>query len=320
MSALHLRLPSLNTIAAFEASARLLSFTRAAEELHLSQAAVSRQIQSLEARLGTPLFVRRHKEIALTPAGVAFQEAIAEGLMALRSAIARVRNLNDKSVTVSASLAMSSFWLMPAILDFQSAYPDIPIRVLASDSAVEPGAATGDLAIRYGNGAWDDVTAIKLFDEVILPVCSPSFMAGRSSLATEDLVTAPLIEFDSAITTNTSWRTWLRNRGIAQESLNIAFQMTNHDLVYRAVCAGKGIALGWSYGVLRDLRDGTLIRPVIDQVVTGNAEYLVHAKDSPLSESAQRFQAWILDYAARQRLEIEALLGGHASLRGGART
>ncbi|TDF62662.1 LysR substrate-binding domain-containing protein [Cupriavidus sp. L7L] len=308
ISSLHLRLPSLNTIAAFEASARLLSFTKAAEELHLSQAAVSRQVQSLEARLGTALFIRRHKEITLTPAGLEFQEAIAEGLLALRSAIARIQNLNDKSVTVSASLAMSSFWLMPAILDFQTAHPDIPIRVLASDSVTDPASPPGDLAIRYGNGVWDDVSAIKLFDEVILPVCSPAFLSGRAALDTAALVHEPLIELDSPITTNSTWRTWFRNRGIAQDSLNIALQLTNHDLVYRAVCAGKGIALGWSYGVLRDLRDGTLIRPVLDQVSTGNAEFLVHSNDSPLSESATLFKAWILDYAASQRLEIAALL------------
>ncbi|MHA7684998.1 LysR substrate-binding domain-containing protein [Cupriavidus sp. PET2-C1] len=287
-----------------------MSFTRAAEELHLSQAAVSRQVQSLEARLGTPLFVRRHKEIILTPAGLEFQEAIAEGLLALRSAIARIRNLSDKSVTVSASLAMSSFWLMPAILDFQTAHPDIPIRVLASDSVIEPGAASGDLAIRYGNGAWEGVSAIKLFDEVILPVCSPAFISGRSPLDTAGLANEPLIELDSSITTNSTWRTWFRNRGIAQDSLNIALQLTNHDLVHRAVCAGKGIALGWSYGVLRDLRDGTLIRPVLDQVTTGNGEFLVHTNDSPLSESAELFKAWILDYAASERLEIDTFLGG----------
>lgn len=309
MDSLHLRLPSLNTITAFEASARLLSFTRAAEELHLSQAAVSRQVQSLEARLGTPLFIRRHKEIILTPAGLEFQEAITEGLLALRSAIARIRSRSDKSVTVSASLAMSSFWLMPAILDFQTAYPDIPIRVLASDSAMEPGTPTADLAIRYGNGAWDDVNAIKLFDEVILPVCAPAYMADRAALDTAGLAREPLIELDSSITTNSTWRAWFRYRGIAQDSLNIALQLTNHHLVHRAVCAGKGIALGWSYGVLRDLRDGTLIRPVPDKVTTGNAEFLVHANDFPLNESAELFKAWILDYAGQQRLEIEELLG-----------
>lgn len=313
MNPTHLRLPSLNTIAAFEASARHLSFTRAAEELHLSQAAVSRQIQSLEARLGAPLFTRRHKEISLTSAGLEFQAAITEGLLALRNAIATVQSRSDSSVTITASLAMSSYWLMPAILEFQTAHPGIPIRVLASDSPIEHATASGELAIRYGHGAWEevrgDVCASKLFDEVILPVCSPAFLAGRAFDRASDLASQPLIELDSALTSHSSWKHWFQARGIAQEPLHIALQLTNHDLVHRAVSAGKGIALGWSYGTLRDLREGTLVRPVSDTISTGNAEYLVHCGDAPLGACAELVKAWLLDHAAKQRQEIKALLG-----------
>ncbi|MCE4058723.1 LysR substrate-binding domain-containing protein [Pandoraea sputorum] len=315
MSTNHTRLPSLNMIAAFEASARHLSFTRASEELHLSQAAISRQVQSLETRLGVDLFVRRHKEISLTKAGVLFQEAIAEGLAGIRNAISHIQGLNDTSVTVSASLAMASFWLMPAILEFREEHPDILIRVLASEEASTSVPTGADLAIRYGSGTQRTQQSFKLFDEIVFPICTPSFLRGRDVLELEDLADEPLVELDSRLTAYGRWGPWLQAAGLETLPAHFAFHMTTSDLVFRAVYAGKGIGLGWSYGSLRDIKDGTLVKPMRMYLRTGFAEYIVTPANEVPRESTSLFIEWLRNYAARQREEIQGILAGDAELK-----
>lgn len=315
MSTYQTRLPSLNMIAAFEASARHLSFTRASEELHLSQAAISRQVQSLESRLGVDLFVRRHKEIALTQAGLLFQEAIAEGLAGIRNAISHIQGLQDTSVTISASLAMASFWLMPAILEFREAHPDILIRVLASEETSSSVPVGADLSIRYGIVAQRSLQATKLFDEIVFPVCTPSLLRGKDSLALGDLANEPLVELDSRITAYGKWGPWLQAAGVDTPPARFAFHMTTSDLVYRAVYAGKGIGLGWSYGSLRDLKDGTLVKATRMHLRTGFAEYIVTSANEIPRASTALFIKWLLQYAARQREEIQEILEGDIELK-----
>ncbi|TDN62293.1 LysR substrate-binding domain-containing protein [Paraburkholderia sp. BL10I2N1] len=291
------RLPPLNTISAFEASARLMSFTKAAEELHLSQGAVSRQIQVLEERMGVPLFTRRHKEIQLPRAGLIFQQAIAQSLNTIRRAVTMIEALDTSTVTIAASNAMANFWLMPAIFEFRSQYPNIDIRVLASNTPVDPWHEPIDLAIRYGDGHWPNLTKVKLFEEEIFPVCSPSYQSNHKIEKVQDLMECELIEYDSDSAESNSWDAWLESAGFQPGAVRKILTLSNYDLVYRAACSGKGVALAWAYGVPQEDREALLVRPLAVSIKTGLCEYIVYADNEELSSPAKVFLDWLIDFA-----------------------
>ncbi|WP_301836640.1 LysR substrate-binding domain-containing protein [Burkholderia cenocepacia] len=291
------RLPPLNTISAFEASARLMSFTKAAEELHLSQGAVSRQIQVLEERMGVPLFTRRHKEIQLTRAGLIFQQAIAQSLNTIRRAVTMIEALDTSTVTIAASNAMANFWLMPAIFEFSTQHPNIDIRVLASNSLVDPWHEPVDLAIRYGDGHWPNLAKVKLFEEEIFPVCTPAYQKAHEIKSVQDLMECELIEYASDSADSNSWDTWLEHAGVQHGAARKHLTLSNYDLVYRAACSGKGVALAWAYGVPEEDRGALLVRPLDVSVKTGLCEYIVYADTEELSAPARIFLSWLTDFA-----------------------
>ncbi|WP_421028866.1 LysR substrate-binding domain-containing protein [Paraburkholderia sp. A1RO-5L] len=291
------RLPPLNTISAFEASARLMSFTKAAEELHLSQGAVSRQIQVLEDRMGVPLFTRRHKEIQLTRAGLIFQQAIAQSLNSIRRAVTMIEALDTSTVTIAATNAMANFWLMPAIFEFRSQHPNIDIRVLASNSPIDPWHEPIDLAIRYGDGHWPNLTKVKLFEEEIFPVCAPSYQRNHGIKTVQDLIECELIEYDSDSAESNSWDTWLESAGFQPGAVRKSLTLSHYDLVYRAACSGKGVALAWAYGVPQEDRGALLVRPLDVSVKTGLSEYIIYADNEELSAPAKVFLDWLIDFA-----------------------
>ncbi len=291
------RLPPLENIVAFESAARLGSFTRAAEELHLSQAAVSRQIQKLEESLGVPLFLRRHKEVSLSSAGKLFQNAVGESIATIQRCVNDIERLDGRKVTVAASLGMSSFWLMPAILAFQEQHPEIDIRVLASDETCDLQRDPVDFAIQYGDGHWPGITAIEILEEVLFPVCSPQYLQQRGISRVEDITQETLIDYDKSNSRWATWEAWLKNAGMKTKPLHIGLQLSHYDLVYRAVCAGHGIGISWSYAIPMEARDQWVVRPMDAVVRTGCAEYLVYPKGKRLSESAQTLLDWLVGYA-----------------------
>ncbi|MCY1509852.1 Glycine cleavage system transcriptional activator [compost metagenome] len=298
MSGSRKRLPPLNTIAAFEASARLMSFTSAAAELSLSQGAVSRQIQRLEERIGTALFERRHKKIELTKAGDIFYRAICESLVSIRRAVMDIERLNSTHVTISASLAMSSFWIMPAILKFKHLAPEINISILANDQVMDPSRDAVDLAILYGDGSWPDLNSYKLFDEKIFPVCSETYASEHMIKSIEDLTKCTLIEVVSENSVCGSWEEWFNQAGYTGRLSNTQpLQVSNYDLAYRAAEAGQGITLAWNYGPQEILRSKRLIRPVDEYIDTGMAEYLVTSLSTEERPAIDRVRALLIEYS-----------------------
>ncbi|WP_454805201.1 LysR substrate-binding domain-containing protein [Paraburkholderia fungorum] len=289
------RLPPLNTIAAFEAAARLMSFTKGAEELCISQGAVSRQIQILEERIGCALFTRNHREIRLTKAGVIFQHAISQSLASIRKAVSTIEALETNTVTIAASVAMSSFWLMPALIDFRDKHPEINIRVLASDHGFDPRKDPVDLVIRYGDGNWPGLEKAYLVDEIIFPICSKAYLAERKIASLDDLFNETLIDLDDGM--SCCWDTWFERNGIEMRPARRAMRVSNHDLAYRAVCAGEGVALGWNYGIPRELRETLLVRPLDVQLRTGFSEYLTMTSLDDLSDGARTLVQWLVEYA-----------------------
>lgn len=246
--------------------------------------------------MGVALFNRRHKEIQLTRAGFIFQQAIAQSLNTIRRAVTMIEALDTSTVTIAASNAMASFWLMPAIIDFRSQHPDIDIRVLASNTPVDPWQDPVDLAIRYGDGHWPNVTKVKLFDEEIFPVCTPAYREEHCINSLKDLMVCELIELDSNITDFNSWDAWFEKVGAPHGALHKNLTLSNFDLVYRAACSGKGVALAWSYGIPDEARETLLVRPLDISVKTGLSEYIIYTESEELSTPARIFLDWLIDF------------------------
>lgn len=292
------RLPPLNTIAAFEASARLMSFTAAATELNLTQGAVSRQIQRLEERLDAPLFDRKHKKIVLTNAGEIFYHAICESLVSIKRAVIEIERLNNTQVTIAASLAMSSFWVMPALLKLKNELPEINVSILASDSVADPLSGFVDLAIRYGDGNWPGLRATKLFDEKIFPVCSKAYELNNRIDSIEKILQCRLIEVMSENSICGSWEEWLSRFGYPNRiDKSQLLLVSNFDLAYRAAEAGEGIALAWNYGPQEMLKSQRLVRPIGEFVATGLAEYLVERLAPRNDHTVERIRKILISFS-----------------------
>jgi len=287
------KLPPLNVMAAFEAAARHLSFTRAAQELCLSQSAVSRQIQNLEARLGTALFERQHKDLVLTRAGIMFHDTVAQCLANIRQSVQNIENLSSSTVTISASAGMASFWLMAAVADFREHHPDINIHILANDDYLDPRREFIDFSIQYGDGNFPGLTTIKLFDEEVFPVCSTSYLARRGITQVRDLTEETLIDIYKPISPYGAWAGWVAKTMIGQPALHICMRLSSYELVYQAVCRGLGIGLGYAYIVPPEVRAGLLVRPMDVSVHSGMAEYLVFPSGKYLGSAACAMLDWL---------------------------
>ena len=177
MQSLRSRLPPLNALVAFEASARHLSFTRAGQELGVSREAVSRQIRNLEDHLGVALFRRRHRALDLTPAGEELEAVVRQSLDKIaHTASALQRRRRPSRLTVTATIAIATFWLTPRLPRFRAAHPGAELRVVVSDAPVDMAAEGIDVGLRYGDGKWRGLKTRHLFDVESFPVCAPGYL------------------------------------------------------------------------------------------------------------------------------------------------
>lgn len=299
MVSLRSKLPPVNSLVIFEAAARHLNFTRAAEELHITQAAVSRQIHVLEDHLGVALFRRRHRSLELTPYGERLHKAVTMGLEHIANTTADIRRVpKGGELTVSTSVTFANYWLMSRVAKFRASHPDVELRLVASAPVANLAAAGIDLAVRYGRGRWPGVKAVHLLDNEIFPVCAPSYMAGRRPMqGPEDLLAETLlhlIEFDRNWMT---WDAWLRAVGVAGKPAKRGLEFDNYLVLIQAALDGQGVALGG--GRLADdfLARGALMRPLEATLRSELAFYLLVPTEVPLAESAARFRDWIISEA-----------------------
>src|SRR5262249_3922328 len=180
MIALRKRLPPANSLVVFEAAARYLNFTRAAKELGVTQAAVSRQMQLLEEHLGTVLFQRSPRSLKLTPAGLRLHKAVTMGLEPIAGTAVELRRSGPQAdLTVSTSVTFASYWLMSRVAKFRAAHPEIELKLVASAPVGDLASAGVDLAVRYGSGRWPGVRTVRLMDNEIFPVCAPGHRPPR---------------------------------------------------------------------------------------------------------------------------------------------
>lgn len=286
----------MNSLVVFEAAARHLNFTRTAEELRVTQAAVSRQIRLLEEHLGVALFQRLHRSLLLTQQGQRLQQAVHMGLEHIANTAAEIRRApRQGDVTVSTSVSFASYWLMSRIAKFRAAHPEVELRLVASGPVADLAVAGVDVAVRYGRGRWPNVEVVPLLDNEIFPICAPSYLEGRPPLASpRDLLNETLlhlIEYDRNWVT---WEAWLRTLGVEEKPAKGGLRFDNYLVLIQAAMDGQGIALAGARLAEDFIARGAMLRPIDATLRSEQAFYLLRPTDAPPSEAACLFWDWIL--------------------------
>jgi DNA-binding transcriptional LysR family regulator len=290
-------LPPLQNLRAFEAAARLASFTAAARELCLTQGAVSRQIRTLEERLRVVLFERGDRGVRLTAEGQRYQAVVTEALRAIARATAEISSgAGDNAVTVGTSSAIASLWLMPRLTGFRRSEPDLDIRVLASDRDFERSSDEVDLVIEYARDPRTDGNMTCLFGEEIFPVCSPDYLEGREAPSDPAaLLAETLLVLDDDHPDWMGWSEWFARAGVESGPLRHRIRINSYPTLLQAA-AGEGIALGWRHLVDEFLAAGTLVPLMRGRITAPGAFYLRSTRAAVAESPAARLRRWFLEH------------------------
>ncbi len=266
------RLPSLNALRAFEAAARHLSFTRAADELAVTQAAISHQIKGLEEQIGMPLFQRRNRSLILTRAGQMLLPDMTDAFDRMDSSLSKIKRQDEAGIlTVSTMDSLAATWLMPRLAKFRAQHDDIDVRLATSDTIVDYERDGIDIGIRYGLGQWPGLIAEKLMPEKIFPVCAPELLQKNDGLVKpQDLRGHTLIHDDMP----EDWNMWLKAAGVADIDPTRGPGYSHSNLVMQAAINGEGVALGRDLLVADALLAGVLVKP-FDLALTASYSYYV---------------------------------------------
>lgn len=298
------QLPPLNALRAFESAARHMSISRAARELFVTPAAISHQVKSLEEFVGTALFVRRHRALALTEAGATLLPGLRAGFTQLSEAIAQLHaRQHDRPLTVSANISFCSKWLIPRLDDFRGRQPDIDIRIDASNALVDFASDDVDVAVRYGGGVYPGLVSHKLWDAQVFPVCSPSLPSAVKPLTTPaDLRNHTLLHPDwfSESDTWLDWRSWLLSVGITDIDPHTGLQFNQTTLAIQAAIEGQGVALANRMLVADDLAAGRLIKPFELSLDMEFTFYLVYPETTAQRPTLAAFRDWLLAAVAEE--------------------
>jgi LysR family transcriptional regulator, glycine cleavage system transcriptional activator len=296
------RLPPLNALRAFEAVARHMSVTKAADDLSVTPAAVSHHLKSLEDQLRVPLFLRTKNGILLTDAGQAILPGIREGFESFVAAIEQIDNLGDSGVlTVSVAPSFAAKWLLPRLESFQAANPGIDVRVGASMSLTDFHGDGVDLAIRYGAGGYPGLHSDRLLEEAVFPVCSPKLLNGAAPLADiDDLRNHNLLHDDGPDEDPScpNWAMWLKAAGAEGIDAVRGPKFNQSSLVIEAAVLGRGVALAKASLAAADLDAGRLIKPFGEAIPIDFAYWLVCPEAKLGLRKVELFRDWLKAQAA----------------------
>ncbi len=294
-------LPSLNGLRAFEAAARHLSFTRAAEELNVTQAAVSHQIKGLEERLGIALFRRLNRALVLTEAGQRLYPATRDAFDRLAEAVEGLRaRTTTGPLTVSVLPSFAAKWLVPRLSRFQERYPDIDLRIAALERLVDLARDDVDVAIRFGAGNWPGVRADLLLKNYLTPVCSPSMLDRLREPA--DLAHVTLLhESMEPMAQFPDWAAWLRAAGVSGVDVTRGLRFSHTHILLQAAIDGRGVALGQLALAADDLAAGRLAAPFDLKLPAGYAYYLVCLPGAVERPKIKAFREWVFAETAERR-------------------
>jgi len=304
MSNRRYRLPQVGFLLGFEAAARTSSFTKAAEELFVTQSAISRQIKALEDHLGVKLFERHPRSLVLTEHGEMLYRVAADALERLQAGIDRLRaDGRSRQLSITTTTGFASLWLIPRLRRFTASHPDVDVRISATTEILNLERSLIDLAIRYCPPDAAPEGAVRLFGEEVLPVCSRSLLRDRSRplKRPQDLTAHTLLHYDypGSLRSILDWGTWLAALGVGDLKPAGALHFTQYEQMIQAAIDGQGVALG-RHPLLKDLiRSGRLVTPFKKTVVGSRSYFLI---DSPLARGkphVRAFAAWLVDEAKR---------------------
>jgi DNA-binding transcriptional LysR family regulator len=300
-------MPSLDLLKGFESAARHLNFTRAADELYLTQSAVSRQVQTLEERLGVRLFVRQRRGLALTHEGDRLYRSVHAALREVREAIDSLSPRADgQRVTLTATMAFCSLWLIPRLGEFRRACPEVDVRISADDRVVNLERERIDVSVRYLPAHPAPNGSVRLFDEELVPVCSPALIArtGKALRRPEDLAHYVLLHLEDRYLPSPwlSWAHWLDAVGAHGLKPAGALSFNYSEQVVRAALAGHGVALGRLPLIHDLLREGGLTAPFATRAPIDRAYFMMQADFARGRPEVSRFVQWLIE-AARSDVE-----------------
>lgn len=293
---------ALGFLSGFEAAARLLSFTRAADELSLTQSAISRQIASLEDAIGVVLFVRHNRRLELTAAGAALANTVRTMLREFEQTLKQLDPSHTRNrVTISTTVSFASLWLVPRLAQFRQRHPGIDVRISADDSIVDIANHDIDLAIRFCRPQAAPSGSIALFGEWVMPVCAPALLRRKSHplRKPEDLAHQVLLHFENTeLIPWLDWKQWRASNGLAQiEPVgNVTF--SHYDQLINAAIAGEGVALGRLPLLEQMLSAKKLVAPFKGRAAVARKYHLLVNAASTGGAPTEAFVAWLLAESA----------------------
>ncbi len=296
-------IPSLDFLKGFDAAARHLSFTLAADELFLTQSALSRQIKSLEAQIGKALFVRGHRSLTLTPAGLALQPVVRGVLAELGRAVDGIRaRTAAPRVSVSTTVPFASLWLIPRLPKFRAIHGDVDVFVSADNRMIELERGAIDLAVRFLHEQRAPPEAVRLFGEDLIPVVSPALVGDRKRplRRLDDLAGHVLLHLEDPLgrTPWVNWDTWLASAGLRDLVPAGNLRFSQYDLLLQAAISGQGVALGRSPLIDHALARGELVTPFPKRYASPRSYFVLCGSESGRRTEVAAFVAWLRAEAA----------------------
>jgi LysR family transcriptional regulator, glycine cleavage system transcriptional activator len=299
------RLPPLNALKAFEAAARHESFTRAAEELCVTQGAVSHQVKALEAELAIKLFNRERQRLSITEAGKDYLTVVRDALDRIAIGTERLLQRQNAGVlTVSTSPDFAAKWLVHRLGHFAEAHPGIDLRVSATLHHVDFAREEVDLAVRHGEGNWPGLDTLRLSAEQLFVVCSPKLLSGRRRLAkSADILKFPLLHLDS----RADWTNWLEAVGLDGADVTHGPVLNRASMVIDAAINGQGVALARTTLAAWDLINGRLVRPFPESLRLSKTYWIVCPKATTTLPKIATFREWLLAEASSDLRQLKEL-------------
>jgi LysR family glycine cleavage system transcriptional activator len=289
------RIPSLSSLRAFEAAARLRSFKQAAEELAVTATAVSHRIRALEDEIGCRLFVRKTRAVELTSEGRSLYSAVREGFDTIASGVEKLRQRARPLVKLSTTPAFAAKWLVPRLAAFQAQHPNIDVHVHASNRPIDLSTGSIDIAIRYGQGRYDGMKSTLLLQDRFAPVASPTLKVANTS----DLSRRTLIHFDweQPLPVDLTWTAWARAAQLPELNTEAGIRFSDESHAIQAAVAGQGVALLSLVLIEQELKLGVL-ESRLTPVLEGLAYYLVRSERATHDDAASIVEAWLIEQAS----------------------
>jgi LysR family glycine cleavage system transcriptional activator len=300
------RLPSLNALKAFEAAARYQSFTKAAEELSVTQGAVSHQVKALELELGIRLFDRERQGLIITRAGRTYLEVVRDAFDRIALGTERIQHQSRAgALTVSTSPDFAAKWLVNRLGRFAEAHSDIDLRISATMQHVDFAREDVDLAVRHGDGNWAGLDVVRLCSEELFAVCSPKLLSGPNRIREpSDVLKFPLLHLDD----RKDWSEWLEVAGVVDPGLSHGPVLNRASMIIDAAVDGQGIALARTTLAAWDLINGRLTRPFAAALRLSKSYWIVCPKATSTLPKITTFRDWLLAEAAEDVRRLKALV------------